>query len=563
MIEEKYKEQIENLFGSDNDNSLENFIGKLNLLDECLYDKYNFGYPYFKGTYDINFYEYLKKCQLENNGINDRGLMKYMSNLFQNIPNWKNPGTMINIIPPVNLDALAVSTMASMYNANFAQDTYAGYLIASELEVVKYISDLVDWDWKKAGGFFTFGGKGTNLYASKIALNKTNKDILNHGLSGEYFIISTKTAHPCHYQVCDWIGIGYQSAIEVDCDLDGRINIDQMTKVIKENLNAGKKFLGVNLNGGNTNELVIDPIKKVSDIILNIKNEYGLNYTPHIHVDSVIGWAYLFYSKYDFIKNPLNIEAKILNKIKTINEKAKEFKYADSLGIDFHKIGFCPYTSSLFIVKDRNDFNYISKKKIPAVQALKYGNYDPYDFTLELSRSSTGAISALTSMKSLGIEGFQYILKNLLTAVSHFKELIKNHQNIFLLNDDSQGFSTLFLLYPNSMKINSIRDIKKLTPKEIEFIRQYNIEFSAFLLEKSLKNQISFYFTSSRSYILPNTNICIGALKSYPTSVFLDINHVEKITQSLFECISEYNNLDDKITTVLPIRDEMVYKEKK
>lgn len=563
MTKKDYKKKIENLFGSYEKNNLDNLIDKLRLFDKNLSDKYNFGYPYFKGNFDIDFYKYLEKCQLENKGLDDNQTMHYLSYLFQNIPNWNNPGTMINIIPPVNLESLAISTVASMYNANFAQDTYAGYLIASELEVVKYISDLVAWNWKKSGGFFTFGGKGTNLYASKIALNKTDKNILNRGLEGKYFIISTKTSHPCHYQVCDWIGIGYDSAIEIDCELNGEINIEKMKKVIKENLDSGKKFLGVNLNGGNTNELVIDPIKKVKNIVMNIKKEYKLDYTPHIHVDSVIGWAYLFFSSYDYVKNPLKIEKNVLNKIKLINKKAKEFKYADSLGIDFHKIGFCPYTSSLFIAKDRNDFNYISKKKIPSIEKLKYGNYNPYDFTLELSRSSIGAVTALTSIKSLGIEGFQYIFKNLLTSTIKFKELIKKNQHILILNEDSQGFATLFLLIPNDITINSIDDIKKLTAEQINYIKHYNTNFSSYLLEKSLRNEISFYFTSSRSYVVPGTNICIGALKSYPTSVFLNKKHVEQITESLFECISEYNNLDEKSYKVSAISDNMVYKEEK
>lgn len=558
-----YNRKIENLFGHYSLNSLDNFASKLKLLDKNIGDIYNFNYPYFKGDYNINFYEYLKNCKLQEIGLDDDETMKYLSKMFQNVPNWKNPGTMINIIPPVNLDALAASTLSSMYNSNFAQDTYAGYLIVSELEVVKYISDLIKWNWNKSGGFFTFGGKGTNLYASKIALNKADPNVLKDGLNGEYFIISTKTSHPCHYQVCDWIGIGYKSAIEIDCNLNGEINTEKMISVIKENLNAGKKFLGVNLNGGNTNELVIDPIKKVKDIVMDIKNEYELDYIPHIHVDSVIGWVYLFYNSYDFKNNPLKIDNNILRKIKLINKKTKQFKYADSLGIDFHKVGFCPYVSSLFMVKNRNDFNLISKKEMPSIKDLKYGNYDPYDFTLELSRSSTGAVSALTSLKSLGIEGFQYILATLLTSTTRFKNIIKKHQNIFLLNENSQGFATLFLLLPDNICIKHFDDIKALSQKQVSFIKQYNIDFSNYLLEKCLKNEITFYFTSSRSYTVPGTNIAIGAMKSYPTSVFLDNEQIDVLAKSLFECILKYSLLKNKKYKISCVRDDMVYKEEK
>lgn len=54
-----------------------------------------------------------------------------------------------------------------------------------------------------------------------------------------------------------------------------------------------------------------------------------------------------------------------MRKIQSLNEKVQEFKYADSLGVDFHKTGFCPYVSSLFIVRNRDDFyNFNPSKKI-------------------------------------------------------------------------------------------------------------------------------------------------------------------------------------------------------
>lgn len=103
---------------------------------------------------------------------------------------------------------------------------------------------------------------------------------------------------------------------------------------------------------------------------------------------------------------------------------------------------------------------------------------------MELSRSSTGAVSALTSLKSLGIEGFQYILATLLTSTTRFKNIIKKHQNIFLLNENSQGFATLFLLLPDNICIKHFDDIKALSQEQVSFIKQYNIDFSNYLLEK-------------------------------------------------------------------------------
>lgn len=553
-----FDNKIEELFGNYNKNNIDLLLSNLKKLDDELNAYYNFSYPFFKGEYDVDFFKYLKGCKLNYKGMSIEDSMKYVANLYQNVPNWNNPGTMINIIPPVNLAALATSTISNMYNSNFAQDTYAGYLIASELEVVKYISNLVDWDWKKSGGVFTFGGKGTNLYASKIALNKADNRVYSDGCNNNYFMLTTATSHPCHYQVCDWIGIGINNAIEVPCESDGTVSLIELERIIDFNLSQGKTFIGINLNGGNTNELVVDPIKKVYDIIHKYKDKYNLDYSPHIHIDSVIGWVYLFFSTYDYVKNPLDIDLKILEKIASINSKVNEFKYADSLGIDFHKTGFCPYTSSLFMLKDRMDFKYISSKKIEDISNLKYGNYNPYEYTLELSRSSAGAIAALTSIKTLGIEGFQNILIKLISSVSIFRYELKKINNIFLLNEDSDGFATLFLLLPDKYTIEDLNDFFNLNDEQIKEIKQYNSDFSSYLLEKALANEINFYFTSSRSYIIPNTNIAIGALKSYPTSVFLSNDKIRSIIEQLKVCINCYMK-NDREFKILPISDNMVY----
>ena len=151
-----------------------------------------------------------------------------------------------------------------MYNPNFAQDTYSGMLITSEFEVSKYLCDLIGWNWKKAHGTFTFGGKGTNLYATKIALNKVDKNISTEGLEkNKYFMVTSKNGHPCHYEVCNWLGIGTANCYEIGCNEKGQLNLDEAKTIIENNLSEGRIFIGYNLTAGSTNELYVDQIKQI------------------------------------------------------------------------------------------------------------------------------------------------------------------------------------------------------------------------------------------------------------------------------------------------------------
>lgn len=557
--------KLNNYFGDYKKSNVEQLLEYISILETYVKKYYNFGKPFFRGKHKLIYKDYLKNCNLNYESMTPQETFKYISPLYQNIPNWNNPGTMINVIPPVNIVSMASVSLSGLYNPNFAQDTYAGLLITAELEVVKYISDLIGWDWTKSHGVFTFGGKGTSLYATKISLNKSNSDVGKKGCErGKYFMITSSTAHPCHYQVCDWLGIGSDNCIEAPCDEAGKIIIEEAKKIACENIEKGKIFLGFNVNGGSTNELTVDPIKDIYETNLEIIKKYNLKYSPHIHADSVLGWISLFFNKYDFKNNPLKIQNKHLSKIKSLNKKVQEIKYADSIGVDFHKTGFCPYVSSVFIVKNRKDYFKLSPEKEISLEDLHYGNFNPYDTTLELTRSSMGAIAALSCLKSLGIKGFQKIIGNIYSSTEYFREKLSTNKNVCIINKDTEGFATLFILKPKKYTKIFLKEILELPEKDIDYIRNYNINYGKFILEKSKNSEITFTYTSSRSYVIPGTSIKIGALKAYPMSVFLNHKEIKRIVNEIFLSIDEYANSKGvgNFSEKEIISDDMVYKKR-
>ena len=66
---------------------------------------------------------------------------------------------------------------------------------------------------------------------------------------------------------------------------------------------------------------------------------------------------------------------------------------ADSIGVDFHKTGFAPYVSSLFLVRDKADLALISRSAAAMPYLFKSGDYHPGQFTLETSRAGTGVLA--------------------------------------------------------------------------------------------------------------------------------------------------------------------------
>ncbi|PKK87304.1 MAG: hypothetical protein CVV63_01495, partial [Tenericutes bacterium HGW-Tenericutes-8] len=402
--------------------------------------------------------------------------------------------------------------------------------------------DLVGWNWKTSQGFFTFGGTGTNLYGLKLAINNVDPDAKMNGIKqNNYFILTSKNGHPCHYQLCDWLGLGQSSGIEVKSDKFGRIDVEDAEKIIHENIAKGKMFLGFNLTGGSTNEMAIDPVKQIYDLNAKIAKQYNLNYKPYIHIDSVLGWVFLFFKDYDFSTNNLNIDKQTINKIKSLTLKAVEFEYADSMGIDFHKTGYCPYSTSMVLIKDKKQYEKLGDYKIKDLESMHYGDYNPYQTGLEYSRSCHGPISALACLKSLGKDGFRQLVINICSVSTYFREKLELNNLIRLVDEGNEGYAIMFIILPEIYSKLSLDEIKKLGDKEIEEIREYNIGFGKYILSKAVAKEINFFFTSSRSYLIQGTNIKIGALKAYSMSVFLTNQCIDNLLKELSVCIADYD----------------------
>ena len=126
------------------------------------------------------------------------------------------------------------------------------------------------------------------------------------------------------------------------------------------------------------------------DIRDKLVDEFGLDYTPHLHADAVIGWAWSVFNDYDFDHNPLGFRHRTVRALAGTHRRIQHLPLADSVGIDFHKTGFAPYVSSLFLVKDARDLELISRSPEETPYLFHDGHYHPGRYTLETTRSGCG-----------------------------------------------------------------------------------------------------------------------------------------------------------------------------
>jgi L-2,4-diaminobutyrate decarboxylase len=368
-------------------------------------------------------------------GVPKQKLKSLISKLFQGTPRWHSPRTIYNAAPPPLQTTIAVKFLTALYNPNLALHTASGKSLNTEQKVIKAIAKYVGWDEFIAGGIFTWGGKATTMYAIKLGLSRCSPNSSKHGVKDDVVVISTDAGHPSHISDAEWLGIGSSNVIRLGADENMKIDLALLEKTMRSSIVEGKKIAAIIISGGTTNDMIVDPINLVTKLRNSLVEEFSLEYSPLIHVDAVVGFPWLFFKNYNFIKNDMGISEKALNRIKKVLGDLKYIDQADSFGIDFHKMGFCPYISSLFMLKDARTFS--EKRK-------DIFNF-PFFYSMENSRPADGPNTAYVALNTLGVQGFQRIIAHLTEMAVDLSELLDKSEEFELINTICQGTASLFL----------------------------------------------------------------------------------------------------------------------
>ncbi len=143
---------------------------------------------------------------------------------------------------------------------------------------------------------------------------------------------------------------------------------------------------------------------------------------PQLHVDAAVGWTMAMLSDYDCQQNPLDFSAEILQLTERIKQLNRGLRCADSVTIDFHKMGRGHYPASAFIVNRREDLKYLAR----SVHDTPYfsdadARRDPALFTLECSRPGIGPYSVMASLDGIGMSGWQMLIARSLEMAQRLK----------------------------------------------------------------------------------------------------------------------------------------------
>jgi L-2,4-diaminobutyrate decarboxylase len=462
-------------------------------------------------------------------------LVDYLEGLLIN----GHPRSQVNVIAHPSIASIIGVVLPSMYNPNLCSDESGRGFSEAEVRVAAMTSRLVGYDPAQSGGLFTFGGTGTLLYGVKIGLEKALPATRETGLTGGAVVLTSEHSHYACLNVALWLGIGQDHVVRVRTQPDNAVNVLELEAAAREAIAAGQRIAAIVATMGTTDAFGIDDLAAIVAMRDRLVRELSLDYRPHVHADAVIGWAWSVFRDYDFAANPLGFRGRTVRALAAAASRIAHLGLADSLGVDFHKTGFAPYISSLFLLRNREDFRTIVRQRSAMPYLYHTGEYHPGMFTLETSRSATGVMAALANLLLLGREGFRVLIGHAVEMAELLRELIAARPELSVVNDDNFGSVTLFRAYPPGTDTFVVKEREERDPTYREQLRRHNDLnrriFERVAAEAFAGRGVAIGYTDN--YRLTDYGEPISALKSYVLSPFAEASQMDTVIQCVLDAL--------------------------
>lgn len=114
---------------------------------------------------------------------------------FPGVPNWRSPKLHYNICAPVNTVAQTLLSLGQEINIHNISTDFAGNCLYAEKIISEMMADLIGLPQNKVRALFSFGGTASNMYAMKIAINKSVPNAGKIGVPSNLYLMITEKAH--------------------------------------------------------------------------------------------------------------------------------------------------------------------------------------------------------------------------------------------------------------------------------------------------------------------------------------------------------------------------------
>ncbi|MFI1970548.1 pyridoxal phosphate-dependent decarboxylase family protein [Streptomyces cinnamoneus] len=244
--------------------------------------------------------------------------------------------------PPL---ALAVAADLAVSALNPSQDSWDQAPAATEVEsvLIRDLAALAGYDPQRAAGVLTSGGTESNLTGLMLARDHalgraggrpTELAGLPQGLVPRVF--ASASAHFSVQRAAAVLGLGEQAVTSIPVDHDLRMDQRALAARLEESRDRGEVPVAIVATAGTTDTGGIDPLPGTADLA----EEHGV----WLHVDAAYGGGALLSDRL----------APLLDGIER----------ADSLSLDWHKLGWQPSPAGVFLVRRAETYAPLARRAV-------------------------------------------------------------------------------------------------------------------------------------------------------------------------------------------------------
>lgn len=444
------------------------------------------------GELEQDYSHIFRGAEVPKQGISWQELLQGLDTLIQGNPNF-NHRNYLNAIPTPAIPSLMGMLTTMILNNNTLWDVFAPSAAKAEIMVTAMMGKVIGYPSEKVGGYFTYGGNAGLINSMRIGVEKACPGSRTHGIPQNLYAFASDKAHFSVMKAAE-MGIGTDHVILIKTLDDGSMDPEALALRMEEVLQRGGAIALVVATTGTTDTFAIDDIRAIKEVIDNLVTRYHLPYTPHLHADGAMGGLYAFFNHYDFAANPLQLSDLCISELLRIVARLSGVNKADSISLDFHKLGQCPYNTSLYLLRDASDFQRVGldMEHCPYIGEQNYGGYFT-SYTLESSRMGS-AMAAYANLMAFGVEGFQQILAHLVDLSARLRLELRNVPGLMPVSTNP-GPITLIRAY-KSERDWFIENEGEATVAEIEA----NNDFNSLFIQQLRVNRQSFMFGDTSHY---------------------------------------------------------------
>ena len=275
-----------------------------------------------------------------------------------------------------------------------------------ETEIIEALGGVIGWPRGHRDGVGVPGGSAANFMAIHCARQRKFPEFRQTGMNGERLkIFVSSEAHYSFKKACVALGIGTDNLVIVPVDAEGRMDAEQLDRLIREHKTLMSTPIMVGATAGTTVLGVFDPVDKLSEICR--KHDLWL------HVDGAWGGPAIF--------------------SETLRSLVRGIEHADSFTFDAHKLFGASITCSFFLTKhvgmllEANDVSggdYLFHGNDPVIDRGKH--------SWQCGRKAD-AVSFWTIWKNLGTRGLGEFVDSLVEIRDQTLAWIKRQPRLQLV----------------------------------------------------------------------------------------------------------------------------------